>query len=225
MIKIGCAGFPVRQSLLFENLDFIEVGDGSPIRTKTETLLKWRETAGPDFEFALRAPTTWIDPVRGEGLRWKKKTPRSTAYQGRDHQIQSFRKNLNSRMIIFDIPSSLSPSPDRISKLQNLFRSLPASDYVAVWQPPKSWPESLVERFSQAMKIVPALDPLKEQARFKTPFHYFRIKGPAGTQFRDSEMKAVQRMCGNRLSYLLFDVGPTSFQEAMRFHRLAKATS
>ncbi len=224
MIKVGCAGYPVRQSLYHQLLQFVEVGDRSGRRPREVTLKKWRTSAPKEFEFVIHAPQVWIDPVRASGLRWNGNSAKSTVTLAGSPQteIRRLRDELGARVVVFDLPPHFTATPDRIARFQTLIRSVPSPDVAVVWTPPRGWPETLVERLSYSLNIVVARNPLKSESKGKTDFRYFRIKAPPGSRHTDDEMKKIRRACGHALSYVVFDVGPNSFSEATRFARMAK---
>jgi uncharacterized protein YecE (DUF72 family) len=224
MIKIGCAGYPVRQSLYHQQLDFVEVGDRSGRKPREETLKRWRESAPEQFEFVIRAPQLWIDPIRASGVRWgSAKGPKKLSRAGSaESEIRRLRDELGAKVVLLELPNHFQASPDRVARFQTLVRSIPPKDMSIVWYPPKGWPASLIDQLSSTLKIFPAHDPLKAALSNKLHFRYFRLKAPAGTRFSDDQLKTVRRVCGTGLAYVVFDLGPNSFSEATRFSRLVK---
>lgn len=224
MIKVGCAGYPVRQSVYHQELQFVEIGDASGRRPRENTLKRWRESAPKEFEFVIRAPQVWIDPVRASGVRWNgaKGNSKVSAAGSPQTEIRRLRDELGARVVLFELPSHFHATPDRVARFQTLVRSVPQNDLSVVWFPPKGWPSTLVERLSSTLRIVPASNPLKSESAQKTMFKYIRLKAAPGTRFTDEHLKKVKRACGGGLAYVVFDVGPNSFLEAVRFARFIR---
>ncbi|MER3469532.1 MAG: DUF72 domain-containing protein, partial [Thermoflexus sp.] len=54
-IHIGCCGFPKARSVYFRAFRAVEVQQTFYDPPRPETLRRWREEAGPDFVFTLKA--------------------------------------------------------------------------------------------------------------------------------------------------------------------------
>ncbi len=55
MIRIGCAGFPQRHAICYQELDVVEVQATFYKPPHVETVQKWREEAPPKFAFTMKA--------------------------------------------------------------------------------------------------------------------------------------------------------------------------
>ena len=131
---------------------------------------------------------------------------------------------LGAKLALFHVPSKLHPTTDHIRHLQDFFKKNKQQDLSFVWEPPVSWPESLVRDLSISLCIVPALNPLKTVFTWNRSFNYFRItekKGLiGGPMLTDDEMKKIRNSCDKPLNYVIFNTGLNSFKNALAFTRL-----
>lgn len=217
VIRIACAGFPVGRSRYERELSVVELSALSRT-TRPSTVDKWRAQSKAGFEFVVVSPTFLSSASRANATRVsaeKKKDPRDLAFS----RSFSAAETLGSRLVLFPMPGTLPPSPDAIQKLQRFFSSAPRADRQFVWTPPSFWPASLVGDLSRSLRLVPAIDPFRPVLRgVPSAFRYYRVsrRKPLG-QVSEAELRAIRAACDRPLNYVVFDTGPSAFEDAIRF--------
>ncbi|MCB4757630.1 MAG: DUF72 domain-containing protein [Elusimicrobia bacterium] len=233
MLKIGCSGFPVGQNTYFNQLKVVEMTPFFQRLPRISTLERWRREAPKNFEFVVVAPKTITHPLRSSRT--------SSLHFHRDMNIGHFKDSpevreilfktlqaaeiLQSRMLLFDIPPTMPPQPEFIGHMQKFFSTIPRKNLLFFWTPPKSWPDSFIERLSKSLQIYPATNPLVRLFKFESPVQYFRLGPQSGSTrihtFSRAELSSLKHVCQNRMTYVFFNNGPTSFQDALQFRNQA----
>ena len=204
MIKTACAGFPVGKKRYEARLFTVELSPSAKRPPRPATAAKWRREAPRAFEFVVAVPGSAAAPAAGAGL--------SIAL--------ALARDLESKILLFRVPAGAPPNSDVVHRLQRLIPAASHRNGVQfVWEPPPAWPASLVTDLSRHLSLVPAIDPLKSRLRaVPAAFRYFRIESPpSAPALSDRELRSIRAACDRPLSYVVFDRGPGSFEDAVRF--------
>ena len=228
VIKIGCTGFPVAQSKVHSALSCVELAALAQKVPKRTTLEKWRAGAPDKFEFIVCASRS----VSHDANRGFHAAPAaSTIRRGRFHESADVRNGfsqteiaattLRSRIVLFSIPPQMTPHPDSIGRLHKFFGSVKRDERVFVWEPPANWPSSLVQQLSKELALVPVMNPLGGRPAHRAPLRYYRIGAEGRTRgvqrMTAPQLHALHAACDTPLSYVIFNNGPTAFEDAQKF--------
>ncbi len=234
MIKIGCCGWAEAQAKYFADFDILEVQETFYQPGRIEKYEKWRSTAPPRFEFAVKAwQLITHEPSSPTYRRLKTAVP-----EARKDRYGSFRpteevfaawevtdmiaQTLRTRVILFQSPASFVPSPANIRNLRNFFRTIDRRRYTLCWEPRGSWPTGDVRRISRDLDLIHCVDPFTAR-----PMHgrvrYFRLHGRPGYnlqyRYREEDLRELQRLLDRNTAYVLFN-NLTMLDDAKRFRQL-----
>lgn len=232
-IKTGCNGFPVSQAKYAEHLAVVELYRHLDESRRMSTFEKWRKQLPRDFEFITGAPAKMTHPVKHSAFRSARSAGAAnrTGYLQNTSEIDSLyatarhvARLLSSQLLFFHLPSTLTPHADNIGRLQQFFGRVNRDGLRMIWEPPHGWPASLVEKISKSLILIPAMNPLAHRSLPAADFRYFRLGTPTRTsgvhRFSDRELRDVHAACDRPVSYVIFNNGPTAFEDAGRFARL-----
>lgn len=157
MSKIaGCSGMGLPRPGYRKVLDFFEVKDTFLLPPKSKTLERWREIAGDEFVFAIKAWQVITHESESPGYRVMPDTIRQSMQNGghfkdcgevKEAWQQTLRaaKALRARVIVFETPASFTPTTRNRSRFSRFFESIEREqDLLLVWEPLGVW--SLEER-------------------------------------------------------------------------------
>lgn len=226
MIKIACADFPVGRKTYEAKLKTVELDqlfDGFP---KMETVEKWKREAPEYFDFIVCASKiiTHATKTRAQNSRPAKKNllPLEDSAASRQALATTLKvaEMLKARLVFFELPSQFSPSPDNIRRVQKFF-SKPRGHIMFAWQHPAHWPIKLVDDLSEEHRIMSVMNPLGvAKPTPNSPMRYYRLGANGRTSgnasLSDSDLKKIISLCDTPLCYVVFNNGPTSFQDAER---------
>ena len=223
-IKIACSGFPVGQKMYRARLGAVELSqmfDGLP---RAATLERWREESDAKFEFIACAPedVTHLQASAAERGHHKRgafqnTTPVHHAFRG----TVAAAAALKAKLLFVRIPRTMTAHADNVDRIMRFFKTADRGPLTVVWEPPVSWPASIVEGVSKALHFVTAMNPLSGKAPPKGPVRYFRIGAHGATggihSVTDAELAKIKDACHGATSYVVFNNGPRSFDDAVRF--------
>ncbi|MCG3203391.1 MAG: hypothetical protein KCHDKBKB_00048 [Elusimicrobia bacterium] len=226
MIKIATANFPVGKKKYESSLKTVELDSLFTRFPKIETIQKWRQGAPDQFDFITCASRiiTYPTKTRAQHSRHEQKNQTSLEDSALTRQATErtlkIAEILRSRLVFFDFPSSFLPSPENIKRIQNYF-SKPRGHILFTWEPPVSWPLKLVDDLSEAYRIMPVMNPLgKAKPTPHSPMRYYRLGGHGKTSgtgpLSDNDLKKIISLCDTPLCYVVFNNGPTAFDDALR---------
>ncbi len=232
-IKIGCSGFPVAQKRYQEKFPLVELNQLFKKTPLDRTVEKWRRTASKGFEFIVCASETITHHASSASLLSTKSMTHhhhSGHFQDNAHVRQAFQKTIHmaetlaSKVVIFKLPSNLTAHADNVGRLHQFFKAHPRHDKLFVWEPPHSWPHSLVEQLTTKLNLTPATNPLNARIKLNGPFRYFRLGNATQTkgihQFTNWELDSIKKACDKPLCYVIFNNGPTAYEDALRFSKM-----
>lgn len=197
IIKVGCCGFPGGMSKYFNKYKLVEVQQTFYKPPKPTTLRRWRESAPEDFEFSVKAWQIITHPSTSPTYRKAKislsdEDLRNAGYF-RNHKVvidawnitKEACKILESKICVFQTPSSFKPTDDNISNMKAFFSQIDRDGLILGWEPRgKDWKDDIVKDICERLKIIHIVDPFAND-----PFHvenkimYFRLHGmPPGNR-------------------------------------------
>ena len=226
MIKIACADFPVGRKAYESILKTVELDQLFDKFPKMETVEKWRAEAPPQFDFIVCASKliTHATKTRAQHSRTAKQNLLSLQDNAASRQATSttlkIAEILRARLVLFQLPPQFSPTPDNIGRVHSFF-SKPRGHILFAWEPPVTWPTKLVDTLSEAHRLMPVMNPLgPAKPTPNSPMRYYRLGGTGRTsgsgQLSETELKKVIRLCDTPLCYVVFNNGPTAFEDAKR---------
>ncbi len=228
MIKVACAGFPVGKKTYEAKLRTVELDAMFNKFPKPETLVKWRQEAPPHFDFIVCASKLITHATRTRAQNSKTGISAMTAFQDSAIARQAYQKTLQaaetlkSRLILFQLPGTFTPNPDNIKRVQTFFSKPNRGHVLFAWEPPATWPVKLVDDLSEAYRLMPVMNPLGPlKPTPNAPMRYYRLGARGKTSGNGpiplADLKKVQSLCDTPLCYVIFNNGPTSFEEAAQF--------
>lgn len=235
IVKVGCSDFPIGRKAYQDRLNVVECSQFFTKSPQLRTIQNWRDTSPKNFEFVVCASQHITHPptvAKTASHAFKKHAP-SGQFRQNTTVAQAMQKTchmarlLGSRLILFQLPTSMSPHPDHIGRMQDFFKQYRGTPHHFLWEPPFSWPDNLVDRLSQTLHISPVTNPLHKKRPHPFSVQYFRMGGPKRTSgihsFSDKELENIVKACRTaKMTYVMFNNGPTSFKDALRFQSLLR---
>ncbi len=230
MIKVACADFPVGRKTYESKLRTVELDQLFDKTPRPETILKWKNEAPDQFDFIVcasklitHAPTARAHSTRTRSLSTGSFADSAIVRQAYTNTLQ-IAEVLRARLVFFKLPSTFAPNADNIQRLQRFF-SQKRGHILFVWEPPISWPLNLIDELSETYRIMPVMNPLgKLKPTPNSPMRYYRLGGNGKTSGTGTisyeEMKKVKSLCDTPLCYVVFNNGPTAFEDAVKFSLL-----
>lgn len=239
MIRIGLCGFTMSIPEYFETYRVLEVQQTFYEPPQRTTLLRWREQAGPRFEFTMKA---WqLVTHRTTSSTYKRL--RSPLTPGELADCGSFRPTaivkrgwetslacarlLRANAILFQCPASFRPEAESLANMRTFFRSIERPEGVRLlWEPRgPAWPEETVRALCNELDLVHVVDPFVN--RTTTPdLTYWRLHGLGDHRrpYTDEEMKRLPRMIdpSAKTTYVMFNEIPR-VADSRRFMALLRA--
>jgi uncharacterized protein YecE (DUF72 family) len=225
-IKIACSGYPVRQKLYQDRLNAVELSQMFEGLPRAATVDRWKAEAKSGFEFIACAPEAITHPRKDDDPRshrygyFQETAEVHAAYRN----AVSTAESLGARTMLFRLARTAGPNPDQMDRLHRFFKKVDRGRLHFAWEPPPSWPVTLVTSVSKALRLFPVNNPLGQKGVLPSPLRYFRL-GAAGKtsgvhHFSDEELARVKRACDEGPSYVVFNNGPYAFDDAVRFASL-----
>ena len=233
MIKIGCCGFPGGIKNYMKNFSLVEVQRTFYKPPRPKTVRKWREMAGDDFEFVVKAwqvithppssPTYrkagididgdagFFKPCRNVEMAWKK--------------TEEIARILKSRVILFQTPGSFKENDDNMENMRSFFSDVDR-DFLFAWEP-RGWNREKVRAICEELGLIHACDPFVQLPVMDGDITYFRLHGsPPGErmymyEYTDADLRYVSdtlKKFENDV-YCLFN-NVTMFRDALRLRRI-----
>lgn len=204
MIKIGCCGFPVRRSLYYQTFPIVEVQQTFYQLPRIETAKKWREEASQSFEFTMKAwQLITHEPSSPTYRRLKLVLPEkkrknygffkpTEEIQEAWSQTETFAQVLGVKKILFQTPSSFTPTSEHIRNLKGFMKRIHRGQFILIWEPRGKWQRRDVEALCKELGMIPCLDPF-EGVPPKGTLLYLRLHGRTGYRYSYSreEIKEV----------------------------------
>lgn len=229
MIKIGCANYPINAKSYQLRFGIVELTSLLEKTPRVNTVDKWRKESPSSFEFivcdgmSLSEKTPQIRPIKSKRELMKRKPRLINGIEALRASV-GMMTQLKSKILYLQIPRLWMPHPDRVSEIRKIVSHFP-TDIVVVWEPPKKWPVPIIEKISETFNMIPAINPLDKKLTQSYPIQYFKLGDKNKTRgnytYSDNELKVLKSFCRGPMSYVIFNNGPTSFKDALRFSRIA----
>jgi uncharacterized protein YecE (DUF72 family) len=233
MIRVGLCGFSMSTPQYIKTFSVVEVQQTFYEPPRVTTLRRWREQAGPDFEFTLKA---WqlITHRSTSGTYKRLRTPltkrelddagafraTSTVQRGWEATLASAQA-LRATAILFQCPSSFRPDTENLDAMRTFFTTLARPPAVhLLWEPRgPTWTDATVRALCTELGLVHVVDPFVN--RTTTPeLTYWRLHGlgHARHSYTDQELASLltKRDPRARTTYVMFNEIPR-VSDAQRF--------
>jgi uncharacterized protein YecE (DUF72 family) len=180
---------------------------------RVTTAVRWREKAGADFIFTLKAwqlithepssptyrrlrePLSERARAAAGGFRWNATT--RMAWQ----RTQDIADALRAEAIVFQTPRSFAPSREHIGRLSRFFETIERRGRRMVFEPRgEAWRDELVRALVEELDLVHGVDPFLRRPVGRG-LRYFRLHGrPAyhyHYRYTAADLRALQGMLSN----------------------------
>lgn len=225
MMRVGLCGFTMAIPEYFETFRVVEVQQTFYEPPQKATMLRWREQAGPRFEFTLKA---WqLVTHRATSSTYKRLRTPLTAEQRAE--CGSFRPTptvqrgwettlacarlLKATAILFQCPASFRPEPENLDSMRSFFGGIERPPGVRLlWEPRgPSWSEEQAHAVCKELDLVHVVDPFVN--RTTTPeLTYWRLHGLGDHRrpYTDEELEQLITMVDPRArtAYVMFNEIP-----------------
>ncbi len=234
-MKVGICGFPKSKSVIFANLELVEVQATFYKPVRISTAERWRSAAPPEFEFTMKAwqlitheprsPTYRKAKLELSGDRYGLFRPTEEVFDAWA-ATDEIRKALNARIVVFQCPASFKETGTNIKNMHDFFRSIDRKGITMVWEPRGDWTRETITRLCEELELIHCVDPFAAQPESGTDFGYFRLHGsPPGRRmysytYTDTDLQFLYERCKDFSQvYVLFN-NITMFDDALRFKRM-----
>lgn len=232
-IFVGCCGFPINKKEYFKKFSLVELQSTFyEIPAKIETIKNWREEAPKDFEFTLKAFQIITHPFSSptyKRLKRKFGNPKNYGFFKNTKEVfqawemtREIAKVLNSKIILFQCPTSFKPEKENIENFKNFFKKIKDKNFIFVWEPRGEWAENLIKKLCQKLNLVHCVDPFKQKPVFGK-INYFRLHGLPGYNLRykytKKDLRKLLEFCDKKENYVLFN-NLSMAKDAQNFQKL-----
>lgn len=191
-ISIGCAGFDrMAQSKYWKQFNLVEIQETFLNPPNDATLKRWRNHAPTSAQFVIKAwqllthlphetPTYrqlaahWQLPLEELGALKLTEATR-TAFE----KMKQVAAMLRSNVILFETPSSFTPTAQHKKRLTTFFESVDRGTLSLAWDGRGVWSSSEKIALCRDLKLVPCLDTASLED-FREPIldpYYFKFRG------------------------------------------------
>ena len=236
-IKVGCCGFPISQKKYFENFNLVEIQKTFYQIPEEDTLIKWRKKAQKEFEFTLKAWQLITHPPSSPTYKRlkielsDKEKKNYGFFKPTDEVFKAWEKTkkaaeiLESKIIIFQCPSSFKQTDENIKNMENFFNSIKNDSFIMGWEVRGNWEEDVIIGICRNLKLIHVVDPFKEKKLYGD-IAYWRLHGIGGYRYRYTEedfSKLIQfiKNENSSLIYILFN-NVYMGEDALNFLKILK---
>jgi uncharacterized protein YecE (DUF72 family) len=232
MIKVGLCGWTINQREYFERFPVVEVQQTFYDPPAERTMLRWRESAPPGFEFTLKAwQLITHEPTSSTYRRMRRPIDISGAGSFRDTAAVTLgwqttvrcAKILRATAVLFQCPRSFKPTDENVARMRRFFETTERHGLRFLWEPRGDWPEELLRELCETLNLVHVVDPFVN--RRVTEALYFRLHGTTGSRhvYTDGELRHVAELVKDvRDGHVMFNNMPR-VGDSERFIRIASA--
>jgi len=189
--KIGCCGFPTRHSEYYQLFRVVELQSTFYNLPKSRTAERWRNEAGSDFEFCMKAwqvithPATSPTWRRISRLSMPRKRTRYGHLRPTRENFDAWDKTLeicrilNVSVCLIQCPPSFGLSRTNIDNARRFFGEIDRGNAKLAWEPRGNWKEHPVEikKLCEKLDLIHAVDILRSEPVVETETCYFRLHG------------------------------------------------
>jgi uncharacterized protein YecE (DUF72 family) len=220
MVKVGLCGFTIGMDEYFETYPVVEIQHTFYEPPPLATMVRWRERAGPAFEFTIKA---WqVITHRATSTTYRRmKTPLTARQQ---EECGAFRVNpttlgawertdkaaraVRATAILFQCPASFRSLPENIDNMRSFFGAIEKPAGVRfLWEPRGKWDRALVREICAELGLVHAVDPFVNETVTRGVV-YWRLHGlgSAYRSYTDEELRRLAAMVrADEETYAMFN--------------------
>jgi len=221
------------QAEYYRQFSLVEIQQTFYNLPRVQTALRWRQAAGPGFEFTVKAwQLITHEPTSPTYRRLKTPIPEPQkalygSFRPTDDVFEAWSRTvsvaraLEARVVVFQCPVRFTSTKQHTENLRVFFRTADRAGFVMAWEPRGDWPPALIRDLCQELDLVHVADPLK-QAPQSEGIRYFRLHGLTGYRYlhTDEDLRAIATQCiSGAPTYVLFN-NLFMAEDALRFRRL-----
>jgi uncharacterized protein YecE (DUF72 family) len=215
VIKVGLCGWTISQREYFERFPVVEVQQTFYDPPDERTMLRWRESAPPGFEFTLKAwQLITHEPSSSTYRRMRRPVSTKDAGSFRDSEAVKTgwevtlrcAKILHATAVLFQCPRSFKPAEENVARMRRFFETTERHGLRFLWEPRGPWPEPLLQELCEGLDLVHVVDPFVNPR--VTAELYFRLHGTTGSRhvYTDDELRHVADLVKDvRDGYVMFN--------------------
>ncbi len=191
VIKVGCCGFAESMTKYFKDFNLIEIQKTFYTFPKTSTVKRWREKAGDDFEFTIKASQLIThDPSSPTYKKAKINIPDDEKdkygfFRNTDEVFEAWEKTkeiaeiLKSRVVVFQTPAKFKETKENIENIMGFFSAI-EGDFNYVLEIRGKWNIKTIKKICEEFNITHCTDVLVEKPVYIGDLAYFRLHGSKG---------------------------------------------
>ncbi|MBV9125855.1 MAG: DUF72 domain-containing protein [Planctomycetes bacterium] len=230
-VRVGPCGFCLRHQDLFRTFAVLEIQQTFYQPPRLATVQRWRQEAGDQFEFTLKAFQAITHEGSSPTYRRCKLSPGERAECGsfRDTPVVRFAwettlalaRALEATFMIFQCPASFRPTAANLANLRWFFKWAERGRLLFGWEPRgRAWTAALVTDLCRELNLIHVVDPFQNRSCHGSP-RYYRLHGIGGYEYRysDQELQRLKELCTEPLTYCMFN-NTAMAEDAQRFRKL-----
>jgi len=237
VIKVGLCGFTIGAREYFETFPVLEVQQTFYEPPAPRTMVRWREQAGDDFEFTIKA---WqLVTHRSTSRTYRRlRTPLTDAERAQCGAFQTTpvvmkawqttlacARLLRATAILFQCPASFRAEPENIANMRKFFAAVERPEGVRfLWEPRGPWPDSVIAELCRDLDLTHVVDPFDRDA-VPQPLTYWRLHGigSAYSVYTDDQLRTlIAKLPAEGDAYVMFNNVPR-VRDSERFIALLRA--
>lgn len=228
-VAVGCCGFAEARAKYYGEFRAVEVQQTFYELPQVATVARWRQEAGPEFLFCMKAwQLITHEPSSPTYRRLRRPVPatarsRYGSFRPTREVMQAWQRSaevaqaMTAELVLFQCPASFRPSHTNVANLRGFFQRAERHGLQFAWEPRGRWPQQLIEELCDELGLVHAVDPFAAQpcgARLK----YFRLHGIGGFRYRYSneDLARLEQSVGEGPAYVFFN-NAAMLEDARRF--------
>lgn len=230
---MGLCGWTIAAREYYARFPVLEVQQTFYDPPAERTLVRWRESAPPRFEFTLKAwQLITHEATSSTYRRLRRPLPaqdRAAAGAFRESAVVDAAwlttlrcaQLLRATAVLFQCPASFRATEENAARMRAFFRRTERRGLRFLWEPRGPWPADLVRELCTELDLVHVVDPFVSET--VTPERiYYRLHGIGGSRhvYTDAELARVATLVeGREGAYVMFNNLPR-VGDAERFVRL-----
>jgi uncharacterized protein YecE (DUF72 family) len=234
VVKVGLCGFTMSTREYPHSFGVVEVQQTFYQPPAPATMLCWKQSLPPGFEFTLKAWQLVTHAATSSTYRRLRRPLTEDERAG----LGGFRASaivdegwatsvacarlLGATAILFQCPASFRPTDENVARLRGFFARITRPPGVRLlWEPRGPWPAALLTELCGELDLVHVVDPFVDRAVTSAPT-YYRLHGITGSRhvYSDDELARLLAMVPARgETYVMFNNIPR-VSDARRFLRL-----